>query len=125
MPPSGSRNFGCTRPLLTHSTIRRLPSCSRGAALLRLTLPPRSPRVRTTMRLHSLSIGVDMAGRVIRGMIAAEIGPFKTGRGTFDAVSLMLIAHLINKSASGVVCNYGHQDNAGSAAALDAFMGRV
>ncbi len=73
-------------------------------------------------------IGVDLENRVIRGLIAAEAGDFKTGRGTFDQQSLAAIARLINDEPDGVVVNYGHSDavgGVGSAASLDAFLGRA
>lgn len=70
-------------------------------------------------------VGVDEEAKVINGHIVAQVGPFKTGRGEFDRESLAAIANLINSSPDGVVVNYGHQENVGSAEALDGFLGRA
>jgi len=72
---------------------------------------------------RSNPIGVDREAGIIRGMVLAESGPFKTpGRGEFDAASLSAIATLINKEGS-VRSRFGH------ASALDhgpgKFLGRV
>lgn len=70
-------------------------------------------------------IGVDEENKVINGYVVAQLGPFKTGRGEFDAQSLAAIVKLINEQPDGVVVNYGHHDNVGSPDAMDAFLGRA
>src|SRR4051812_14396225 len=70
-------------------------------------------------------VGVDIENRVIYGMVAAELGEFKTSRGMFDQRSLEQIAALINASPDGVVSNWGHQNDVGSSDALNAFLGRA
>jgi uncharacterized protein YidB (DUF937 family) len=69
-------------------------------------------------------VGVDEEAKVIRGYVVAEAGDFKTGRGKFDRDSLSAIVNIINAAPDGVTANYGHQTDAGSSDALDAFLGR-
>jgi hypothetical protein len=70
-------------------------------------------------------VGVDKEARVIKGYVVAQLGPFKTGRGTFDRDGLAGIVKLINAQADGVVVNYGHHQDVGSPDAMDAFLGRA
>jgi hypothetical protein len=77
------------------------------------------------LRASASPVGVDDEGKVINGYVVAELGAFKTGRGTFDRNSLQTIADLINGSPDGVIVNYGHHENVGSPEALDAFLGRA
>jgi len=70
-------------------------------------------------------VGVDKEAGVINGYVVAQAGDFKTGRGTFNSDSLAAIVDIINASPDGVVVNYGHQNDVGSNAALDAFLGRA
>lgn len=70
-------------------------------------------------------VGVDEENKVINGYVVAQIGPFKTGRGTFDREGLAGIVKLINAEPDGVVVNYGHNENVGGHEALDAFLGRA
>lgn len=67
-------------------------------------------------------VGVDRENNVIKGYIVAQRGQFKTGRGEFSDQSLAAIAKLMNASG-GVPSNYGHQQDPGSSATLDAFIG--
>lgn len=69
-------------------------------------------------------IGVDRKAGIIRGVVIAQKGPFKTGRGEFDDDSLTAIQTLVNSEPDGLKSNYGHQKDEGSAAELDAFIGR-
>jgi hypothetical protein len=68
---------------------------------------------------------VDEKAKVINGYVVAQLGPFKTGRGTFDAEGLAGIVKLINAQPDGIVVNYGHHENVGSPDAMDAFLGRA
>lgn len=70
-------------------------------------------------------VGVDEEHKVIRGYVVAQLGPFKTGRGEFDAEGLAAIVKLINSQPEGVVVNYGHHPDVGSPEAMDAFLGRA
>jgi hypothetical protein len=70
-------------------------------------------------------VGVDEEGKIINGYVVAQLGPFKTGRGEFDAEGLAAIVNLINAQPDGVVVNYGHHENVGSPDAMDAFLGRA
>ena len=70
-------------------------------------------------------VGVDEEAKVIRGYVVAQAGPFKTGRGTFEADGLAAIVKLINSQPDGIVVNYGHHENVGSPDAMDAFLGRA
>lgn len=53
------------------------------------------------------AIGVDREARMIRGMVLAEAGPLKSGRGEFDEQALDQVAELIN-AAGGVDSHLGH-----------------
>lgn len=68
---------------------------------------------------------VDEAGGIIKGFVVAEEGPFRTGRGAFDAQSLRTIVDLMAAQPDGVLVNYGHQEKTGTSEALDAFTGRA
>jgi hypothetical protein len=70
-------------------------------------------------------VGVDEDAKVIHGYVVAQLGPFKTGRGEFDADGLAAIVRLINAQPDGIVVNYGHHENVGSPDAMDAFLGRA
>ncbi len=69
---------------------------------------------------------VDENTKIIRGAVAAEVGAFRTpGRGQFDLEALQSLAKLINAEPDGIVINFGHHQDVGTAAALDAFLGRA
>lgn len=70
-------------------------------------------------------VGVDEEAKVINGYVVAQLGPFKTGRGEFDADGLAAIVKLINAQPGGIPVNYGHNQDVGSSEALDAFLGRA
>ena len=70
------------------------------------------------------TIGVDREKGQIRGMVIAQLGPFKTpGRGEFDLRSLESIRDLINSRPNGVRSNYGHANLSNDG--LGTFLGRV
>lgn len=56
---------------------------------------------------------VDRDAGMIRGMVLAQEGPFKTQRGRFDSAALGAIAKLVNKS-DGVPSHYGHPGRDGN-----------
>lgn len=55
-------------------------------------------------------IGVDRetGNGVIRGYVVAEVGDFKSGRGSFDGQSLSMIAEQINSKAGGLKSHFTH-----------------
>jgi hypothetical protein len=71
------------------------------------------------------NVGVDLEGRVIRGAVLAELGSFKTARGTFDGDSLRQIVRLINGMPNGLPINAGHNSDSGSIDRLNSFIGRA
>lgn len=69
------------------------------------------------------ALGVDRNARVIRGVIAAEEGPFKSeGRGEFDADGISSIVRLMREKPGGLKGRYTHPSL--SADGLGTFLGR-
>ena len=51
---------------------------------------------------------VDRENGVIRGVVAAEVGEFKSGRGSFGQNELSMIVNVINSNERGVLSFFGH-----------------
>lgn len=78
------------------------------------------------LRASFMSAGakVDREANVLRGMVIAQMGPFKsTGRGRFDEESLRGIVKLGNAKASGLKSRFTHPDM--SSDGLGKFLGRA
>jgi len=74
--------------------------------------------------VKSRAIGVDREKEVIRGMVLAQEGPFKTyGRGEFDHKSLKKIVTLARKTPAGLKSRFTHPGLSGDG--LGSFLGRV
>lgn len=59
--------------------------------------------------IRSPGAGVDRANNVIRGVVLAQAGPFKTaGRGAFDETSLAEIVRLANQPKAGLKSRLAH-----------------
>jgi len=72
----------------------------------------------------SLGSRVDRAANVLRGMVVAQLGPFKSqGRGQFDRESLVGIERLGNAKSGGLKSRFTHPDM--SSDGLGKFLGRV
>lgn len=72
----------------------------------------------------SLSTRVDREANVLRGMVVAQLGPFKSdGRGSFDKESLAGIVKLGNAKNGGLKSRFTHPDM--SSDGLGKFLGRV
>lgn len=87
-------------------------------------MPRPMPAAPTRQRLSTLGrpIGVDRAARVIRGMVVAQLGDFKSdGRGSFDEKSLGLIQSLWPKN--GLRSRWTHPNE--SSDGLGKFLGRA
>jgi hypothetical protein len=70
--------------------------------------------------------GVDREAKVIRGMIVAKLGPFKSpGRGEFDNLALKSILRLMSGTKQGLRARYGHPGLADSSEGLGTFLGRA
>jgi hypothetical protein len=68
--------------------------------------------------------GVDRENKVIRGMILAQEGPFKSaGRGEFDAEALRQIVRMTNAKPKGLRSNFAHESL--SSDGLGKHLGRV
>jgi hypothetical protein len=67
---------------------------------------------------------VDREANVLRGMVVAQLGPFKSpGRGSFDKESLSMIVSLANSKSGGLKSRFTHPDM--SSDGLGKFLGRV
>jgi hypothetical protein len=78
------------------------------------------------LRATFLSPGaaVDRENNIIRGMVVAQLGPFKSaGRGSFDLESLKQIVQLGNAKSGGLKSRFTHPDM--SSDGLGKFLGRV
>lgn len=72
------------------------------------TLPVR-PEYLRAMFLGKPGIGVDREAKIIRGVVVAEEGPFKSeGRGEFDRPALAAIARMGNEKAAGLKSRWTH-----------------
>lgn len=72
----------------------------------------------------SLGSRVDRTANVLRGMVVAQLGPFKSqGRGQFDRESLVGIERLGNAKSGGLKSRFTHPDM--SSDGLGKFLGRV
>jgi hypothetical protein len=71
-------------------------------------------------------IGVDEPNKRINGIVVAQQGPFKSGRGEFDATSNKQTADLINADPQGIKARMGHPNpqHPGSKDELLGFVGR-
>lgn len=70
------------------------------------------------------AIGVDRENEVIRGVIIAQEGPFKSeGRGEFDLDALTVIADKVNASPNGLKSRLAHPDESNDG--IGKFLGRV
>jgi hypothetical protein len=70
------------------------------------------------------AIGVDRENEVIRGVIIAQEGPFKSeGRGEFDLDALTVIADKVNASPNGLKSRLAHPDESNDG--VGKFLGRV
>lgn len=68
-------------------------------------------------------IGVDRDAKVLRGMVVAQEGVFKSRRGAFDLRGLKKIKAMMNKSRTGLKSRFTHPTL--SADGLGKFLGRV
>ena len=67
---------------------------------------------------------VDRQANILRGMVVAQLGPFKSeGRGSFDKESLAGIVKLANAKSGGLKSRFTHPDM--SSDGLGKFLGRV
>lgn len=74
--------------------------------------------------LESLAEGVDRKANVLRGMVMALEGPFKShGRGEFDEDGLRGIVKLANSKPKGLRSNFTHESVSGDS--LGKHLGRV
>lgn len=72
----------------------------------------------------SPGVAVDQEAKVLRGMVVAQLGPFKShGRGRFDEESLNRIVKLGNSKADGLKSRFTHPDMSNDG--LGKFLGRV
>lgn len=70
------------------------------------------------------AVGVDREAEMIRGMICAQEGPFKSeGRGEFNRDGLTEIIRLIAAAPNGLKCRFTHPDMSNDG--LGKFLGRV
>lgn len=70
------------------------------------------------------AIGVDRDKEIIRGVIIAQEGPFKSeGRGEFDLDALALIGDKVNSSPNGLKSRLGHPDESNDG--IGKLLGRV
>ncbi len=70
------------------------------------------------------AVGVDREAEIIRGMICAQEGPFKSeGRGEFNRDGLTEIIRLIAAAPNGLKCRFTHPDLSNDG--LGKFLGRV
>jgi hypothetical protein len=70
------------------------------------------------------ALGVDRRARVIRGVVVAQAGAFRTpGRGEFDAASLAAIVAQINAQPKGLKSRFTHPSLGGDG--LGSFLGRA
>jgi hypothetical protein len=60
-------------------------------------------------------LGVDREANVIRGVILAEEGPFKTRRGEFDQDGIRQIVKMANEAPNGLKSRFTHADMSGDA----------
>jgi hypothetical protein len=77
---------------------------------------------------ESQCLGVDRThdGTVIRGMVIAQEGPFKSkGRGAFDEQGLRQIAALCNQAPKGLISRLGHPDMLGASSREFKVLGRM
>lgn len=83
------------------------------------------PIVPEWLRAPSIGpVGVDREAKVIRGMVVAQAGPFKSqGRGEFDDVSLQQIVALMQKEPVGLKSRFAHPTLSDDG--LGRFLGRV
>lgn len=70
-------------------------------------------------------VGVDDEAGVIRGVIVAEEGMFKTGRGRFTSESLRAIVRLMRSNPRGVRCRFRHPDVGSGRDPLGSYLGRI
>lgn len=71
----------------------------------------------------SRPVGVDRQAKMIRGMVIAQLGEFKDGRGQFDAAGLQRIVELTNAKSKGLRSNFTHATL--SSDGLGKYLGRV
>jgi hypothetical protein len=89
---------------------------------MKLKMPLRPEWLRASFK--SASAKVDREANVLRGMVVAQLGPFKTqGRGRFDLESLRLIQKLGNAKPDGLKSRFSHPDM--SSDGIGKFLGRV
>jgi hypothetical protein len=70
------------------------------------------------------AIGVDRENEIIRGVIIAQEGPFKSeGRGEFDLDALTLIGDQVNASPNGLKSRLAHPDESNDG--IGKFLGRI
>ena len=70
------------------------------------------------------AIGVDRENEVIRGVIIAQQGAFKSeGRGEFDLDALTLIVDKVNTSPNGLKSRMAHPDESNDG--IGKFLGRI
>lgn len=80
---------------------------------------PQQLRVMQTGRI----VGVDRTNKVLRGMVVAQVGPFKSeGRGEFDETSLRQIVDMWPKKF-GLKSRFAHPNESGDG--IGKFLGRV
>lgn len=69
------------------------------------------------------AVGVDREGKVIRGLVIAQEGPFKSeGRGEFDSGAIKEIARLTNAARGGLRSRFAHPGL--SSDGIGSFLGR-
>lgn len=67
--------------------------------------------------------GVDRNAKMIRGMVVAQLGEFKDGRGQFDAAGIQKIVELTNAKPKGLRSHFTHGTLSGDG--LGKYLGRV
>jgi len=77
-----------------------------------------------SLKVAARFIGVDREAAVLRGMIVAQEGPFKTpGRGEFDKAALRSIIKTLKAAPNGLKSRFTHPDMSNDG--LGKFLGRV
>ncbi|MCX7428865.1 MAG: hypothetical protein NTW96_24970, partial [Planctomycetia bacterium] len=66
------------------------------------------PGLRANPTSRAVDIGVDRDEQIIRGVIVAEEGPFRDGRGEFDAAGIRAIRDLMARVPGGLKSRFSH-----------------
>lgn len=102
-----------------------METATKNESLKRNPLPEKSEWLRA--EVSSRAIAVDREANVLRGMVIAQEGTFKTeGRGAFDLKALKQMKAMINKMPLGLKSNFGHPNDSGDRASEPGWhLGRV